>query len=83
MLNEAFINVWILAKDLEPLAGQASSPEVRKWAARLRSDYTYPVDSIVYAPDGRKLVNAPANELRGDRNAKYLRFLTQGLMRVE
>ena len=82
LLNDSFINVWVLAKDLEPLARQASSPEVRDWLARLQADYTYPVDSIVYAPDGRRLVSVPANELIGHRHAEYLRFLIRGLNRA-
>ena len=80
MLNREFINAWVLAKNLEPLSRQAASPEVREWTARFRADYTYPVDSIIYTPDGRKLANAPANELpkRSPHDA-YLKFLHKGL----
>ena len=81
-LNREFVNVWILAKSLGPLAESASSSNVREWAARLKKDYTYPVDTILYAPDGHKLTNAPANSLSSSRRMNesgYLAFLHQGL----
>lgn len=81
MLNQEFINVWILSKNLEPLAKQAASPNIREWAAKLENDYTFPVDSIIYTPDGQKLTNVATNELiwRGDMNTEYLKFLESGL----
>ena len=80
-LNRDFVNVRILAKTLGPLAENASSSAVRRWAARLRDDYTYPVDSIIYGPGAQKLVNVPTNELmqKGNMDEAYLRFLEEGL----
>ena len=80
-LNTHFVNVWILAKSLEPMAREAASPAVRIWAAKLRDDYTYPVDSILYTHDGRKLAEVSTNSLIKGRKMHqgYLRFLRKGL----
>ncbi len=77
VLEEQFVNTWIVAKDLAPLAAEAEDEAVRKMAALAESSYLYPVDSQVYSPDGKLLDHACANDMSRlpDRTGRYLELL--------
>ncbi len=52
LLNEDFINTWVLAKHLESIAETTTSAPVRKAALLLAKKNLVPVDSFALSPDG-------------------------------
>ena len=77
-LEQDFVNTWIVAKDLAPIAAGAEDEAVRKMAALAESSYLYPVDSQVYSADGKLLDHACANDMSRlpDRTGRYLELLS-------
>jgi hypothetical protein len=78
-MRDELVNCWILAKDLEALAkDERQPPALRAFAAAAHGRYQYPVDSQLYAPDGRFLAQLAANDLfhpYADPNQAYAAFL--------
>jgi hypothetical protein len=75
ILEQEFVNSWVLARDLPALAAGASDPEVRATIQLIEKSYLYPVDSQILAPWGELLDHVCANDLHGDAERRYLELL--------
>ena len=77
VLKNEFVNTWIVAKDLGPVAAGAEDESVRNLAQLASANYLYPVDSQVYSADGELLDHVCANDLSRmpNRTGRYLELL--------
>ena len=78
-LNAAYVNVWVLARELEQLArDEHLGEDARRIAAAALADYQYPVDSQIRSATGALRRQLAANDLmHGSEPAEetYLQFL--------
>ena len=82
LLNEAFVNAWVLRKDLPAIRETATTPEQRQLTeaiinARLAGS---PVDCMVFSSHLRMLACEPVHGILGSGSTeRYLRFLNEAL----
>ena len=81
-LQRDFVNVWLLAKDLDGIAARSGDPDVATLCARIREHYDYPVDSVVITPDLRVVGHVNAHAERARSPEGYLGFLREALARA-
>ncbi|MCA8950958.1 MAG: hypothetical protein KDE27_15750, partial [Planctomycetes bacterium] len=80
-LQQDFVNVWVLARDLEAIAAASDDPDIGALCAAIRANYGYPVDSVVIAPDLEVLGHLNVHEPGARDPETYLAFLQQTLGR--
>lgn len=78
-LRERFVNVWLLAKDLEAIAASSDDAEVATLCGRIRAHYDYPVDSVLIASDLSVVGHVNVHEPAAREPGRYLAFLRRGL----
>jgi hypothetical protein len=78
-LRADFVNVWLLAKDLEAIATRANDSDVAELCKQIRAHYAYPVDTVLFAPDRTVLGHLNAHEAAARDPRAYLAFLQRGL----
>lgn len=77
-LRADFVNCWMLAKELEPLAAR-SDEDLAKLCKLLKANYGYPVDSVLVDADLTVRGHVNAHDENGDDPASYVAFLRKGL----
>jgi hypothetical protein len=90
VLNDSFINTWVLKPTLPSLRDTAAAADKRELAkavldARQKGS---PVDCVVLSPDLKLISVRPFHDLLDDRNAgdlpaRYRRFLTEALEKAK
>lgn len=80
LLNDQFVNVWLLARDLERTAAASEDPDLKRLCAVLRAEYKYPVSSHVVST-GEGIEHLGALEVRAafEGPMVYLPFLRDAL----
>lgn len=78
-LRDGFVNTWLLARDLESIAAQSGDPDITKLCALIRSNYGYPVDSVLIAPDLSVVGHLNVDEPAAMHPEGYVSFLRRGL----
>lgn len=78
-LRAGFVNTWVLAKDLETIAARGGDADLTQLCALIRSNYAYPVDSVLITPDLRVVGHVNVHAPDASRPASYVTFLRRGL----
>ena len=78
-LRADFVNVWLLAKDLDGIAARANDPDVAELCKQIKANYGYPVDSVLIAPDAKVVGHRNVHEPAAMDPRAYLAFLQRGL----
>jgi len=78
-LREGFVNTWLLAKDLDAIAARAGDADLTQLCALIRSNYDYPVDSVLITSDLRVVGHVNVHASEASLPASYLTFLRRGL----
>lgn len=78
-LREGFVNCWLLAKDLEALAGRSEDPALARLCGLIRENYAYPVDSVLITPDLRVVGHVNVHSIEALDPKLYRTFLRRGL----
>jgi hypothetical protein len=78
-LQRDFVNVWLLAKDLDTIAERSDDPDVAKLCALIRENSDYPVDSVLITDDLRVVGHVNVHSDRARSAEGYLAFLREGL----
>jgi hypothetical protein len=81
-LRQSFVNVWLLAKDLDDIAARSGDADVQTLCRLVRENYDYPVDSVLIAPDLRVVGHVNVHDPKAMQPAGYLAFLRAGLTAV-
>lgn len=77
-LREGFVNAWVLAKDLEAIAGRSGDDGVKQVCKLVADNYRYPVDSVLITPDLRVVGHVNVHEPAARDPALYVDFLRRG-----
>lgn len=78
-LRRDFVNVWLLAKDLEAIAARAADADVATACKRIKENYKYPVDSVLLTPDLRVVGHVNVQDPSAIDPVAYRAWLRRGL----
>jgi hypothetical protein len=78
-LSNDFVNAWVLAKELEPMAQRAGDEDLAELCATLKENYSYPVDSVLVTPALEVVGQVSVNEPPAFLPELYAHFLARGL----
>jgi len=78
LLRADFVNCWMLAKDLEPLAAR-SDEDLARLCKLLKANYGYPVDSVLVDADLTVRGHVNVHDENACDPASYVAFLRKGL----
>lgn len=82
LLNEKFVNAWVVIPQLDAIEKSFSTEAARRIAAIAKAAYTYPVDSLAITPEGKVVAQLSVNELFerfAEGSRPYVAFLEKGL----
>ena len=79
MLNEKFVNTWVLLRELPELIEGAKGEDVSHVARKLQQHYTDSVDILVLTPNAEVILHEPENQLPINRIQAYLTLMQQSL----
>ena len=79
MLNEKFVNTWVLLRELPELIEGAKGEDVSHVARKLQQYYTNSVDILVLTPNAEVILHEPERQLPINRIQAYLTLLQQSL----
>ena len=80
MLNEKFVNTWVLLRELPELIEGAKGASASRVARKLQQHYTDSVDILVLTPNAEVILHEPEMELSAkNRIQAYLTLLQQSL----
>ena len=79
MLNEKFVNTWVLLRELPELIEGAKGEEVSRVARKLQQHYTDSVDILVLTPNAEVILHEPEKQLPINRIQAYFTLLQQSL----
>lgn len=81
-LRENFVNVWLLAKELDAIAAASDDADVKQLCALIADHYEYPVDSVLISPELEVLDHVNAHDHERTTAGGYLAFLRGGVARA-
>lgn len=79
ILDEHFINVWLIGQDLPGLLEKADDPLLKQFYTVLKDNYTYPVDSVIVTPDAELVAAVSVKDVRPFGEVAYPAFLRDAL----
>ena len=82
ILNEKFVNAWVVIPQLEAIEKSFTTTEAREIAAIAKAAYTYPVDSLAITPEGKVVAQLSIDELFerfAEGSKPYVEFLKKAL----